>query len=291
MLSAFVGWVTVWFNRESKLKDTPALTLRETLEGGRSLIKLGFYITLSSVISLAASYMLISYLNTGFGTTVAGYFQAGFTLINRYVGLVFTGIAVEYYPRLSSVSRSVRVSQVYVAYELKLALCVLVPLVSIFIVCSPLVIDLLYSRDFLEVTPFVEVGMLGTIFRAVSWCMSFVILAKGDGRIFVLTEGISAVAYILLNIAAVNYLGISGMGWAYLGWYIVYCVVVAMVYYRRYGMRLGHGSIALTAWAVGIVGAVCAVSMCVGRWQGAILTVLAIISSLAIMRNKKAATR
>lgn len=289
LLSAVVAWAMTWLNRERKLKGVKNLTTRETIEGGKSLIALGFYITLSTVMSLAASYILMSYLNTRFNTSVAGYFQAGFTLINRYVGLVFAGIAVEYYPRLSSVARRCRVSEVYVSHEMKLALCVLVPLVSLFIVCAPWIVHLLYSSDFMEVVPFVEIGMVGTVFRAVSWCMSFVILVKGDGRIFVLTEGLSAVLYMVLNVFAINHFGIHGMGWAYLGWYVGYCLIVGVVYYRRYRMRLRAGIKRLVVWAVGMVGAVCAVSMSLGRWQGALLTMLALATSIMIMRKKKAA--
>jgi PST family polysaccharide transporter len=71
--------------------------------------------------------------------------------------------------------------------------------------------------------------------------MAFVILARGDGKTFLITESLSAITSITLNIFAYNNWGLNGLGFAYLGWYIIYTLIVGFVYRNRYNLSLNSG--------------------------------------------------
>lgn len=64
----------------------------------------GFFLTVSAFVTQLSSYIFMAYLNNVGGDDTVGFYQSGFTLVNRYLGLIFTAIAMEYFPRLSSVS-------------------------------------------------------------------------------------------------------------------------------------------------------------------------------------------
>ena len=232
-----VTWIAMGYYREAVPHPDGGMPLSESIMLGKQFMLLGVYLTVSSVVANAVSYGFMSYLNNFDGTDTTGYYSAGFTLVNRYVGIVFTALSMEYFPRLSGVVRSAWRTGVFVSNQIYLSLAVLVPVVIVFIAFSPSIVRILYDGDFLVMLPFTIWAMAGTVLRAVSWCMSFVILARGDGRIYLATEVISGIVSLTLNIIGFNLWGFAGLGYAYVGWYALYTLLIGFVYYRRYALR------------------------------------------------------
>lgn len=211
---------------------------RETVKIGADFIKLGIYMTLGSFVAIIASYIFISWLNTYSGTESVGFYQAGYTLIDKYAGLVFTALGMEFYPRLARVANSARRLRVFVSHEINIAFMVLVPILLAFILLREQLVWLLYSKEFQVIITYISWGVVGTILRAMSWCMAFVMLAKGDGKMFLITESISAIVGLALNIVCFHLWGVDGLGYSYLAWYAIYTVVIAFVYYKVYHLTL-----------------------------------------------------
>lgn len=81
------------------------------------------------------------------------------------------------------------------------------PVTALFIAAKTLIIDILYSSEFYDALAYVSLAIIGVGLRGASWCMAYAILARGDGKIYVLTELSSAAAYLLLNIPLYHYYG------------------------------------------------------------------------------------
>jgi len=235
---ALINWVGVHIWRMRTPRPEPMPDNPTIWRLGRGFISLGIYMTLSELISQAVSLLFISYLQNTGGIEHVGYFQAGFTLVNQYVGLIFTAISMEYYPRLAAAIHSRRATQLFVSHEIKLVLWTLVGPATLFIAANTMVIAILYEASFAIITPFIVWATVGTVFRAVSWCVAIVILARGDGRTYIVTESISALVYLVVNVLMYRAGGIAGMGFAYILWFMLYTVNVSIVYRLRYGCRL-----------------------------------------------------
>lgn len=241
--------IAILSQRVSTSKPTPCITFNETISKGRSFISLGIFLTISAVVNHLVSFLFITYLNHVGDTSVVGHYQAGITLVNKYMGIIFTAIIMEYYPRLSQVSSSQKRTSIFVSHEISIMLWILLPVIAIFIASSELIISLLYSSEFLLITPFVVWAVIGTIFRAISWCMAYVILTRGDGKVYLVTESLSAITCITLNILAYNFWGLEGLGFAYMAWYIIYTIIIGAVYRIRYNLRLNSEIIRLATIA------------------------------------------
>ncbi|MDE6301804.1 MAG: oligosaccharide flippase family protein [Muribaculaceae bacterium] len=244
--------------------ERPAQTLpsAEVRALRRRLLGLGAWLTVGAAMGFAALYILRIWLNSTAGMDVVGRFQAGFTVVNSYVGVIFVAIALEFYPRLAGVIRSRRATAVMVSHEIAIALWILIPIIPLFLCCQHLVVRILYSSEFDIITQFLTFAIGGSILRAVSWCYSYVILARADGRIYLLTEGTSAVALVIFGMLGWTYGGYYGLGVAYFGQFAAFTVATALVFRRRYGMRLSPDvhrlvwmsmavvfiSVALTLW-------------------------------------------
>lgn len=271
--------------RARGLKGSVSIGLPQTFEAGKRFIVLGIYMTAADFLAQAMSYVFIAWLNNRGGDAEVGFYQAGYTMVNRYVGLIFMSLATEYYPRLARVATSRLRLSVFVAHETALILLLLLPAITLFMSMAPWLVRLLYDRSFEPAVPFIVLAMTGIVLRGVSYCMSYVILAKGDGRTFLLTESVSAVAGLALNIVCYLRWGLAGLGVSYTLWYLLYVVIVGRVYFSRYRLGLPRGviwfaCIAVAVTIVSVVLALLAGSLCV-------LPVALTVGCLSLIRLRK----
>ena len=191
--------VFAWLFRN---RDYPPVSMsrQETFNMGKGFVQLGIFMTLGNFASILASYAFNAWLNVNAGTEAVGFYQAGYTLINKYTGLILTALGMEYYPRLAKVADSRLRLRAFVSQEINLAIAVMAPVVALFILLRELVVWILYTPEFNVIFTFVSWGMIGTVFRTLSWCLAFTILAKGDGKTYLWTEVASAVINLVLNI-------------------------------------------------------------------------------------------
>lgn len=265
-------------------------SLRRTWRDGRSIMSLGFYITVSAALTLGASYVFLVWLNRNATADDVGIYQAGYTLVNSYVGLLFTAISMEYYPRLSAVGTSPRRCAVVASHEIKVAMCVLLPVVPIFVALRPTMVQILYSPAFAPVESYLLFAAPGIVLRALSWCLAFVILARGDGRIYVVTELLSAAAYIALNIAAWNLGGFAALGTAYALWYAFYTIVCLAVFRYRYRMRPGRGIVPLCILTLAVALCALAADSLIASGAAAAVAILSAYPALRLLRKNSSPT-
>lgn len=239
-ITAFTGATAVaaLILRTRTRRPDPVPTLKQTVAEGQSFLRLGIYMTIAVFITLAAQYLFMAWLNHEAGTGFVGCYQAGYTITNRYLGLIFAAIGFELYPRLTKVANSKLRTSTFVSHEALLLLAIIFPAATTLMAIDDLIVQLLYSSDFLETTTYVNWSLAGTGLRAVSWCMAFTILARGEGRIYLITEAVSSIAFIILSFIGYKYLSLEGLGMAYTAWYLIYTIIVGIPYFYRYGLKL-----------------------------------------------------
>jgi len=253
-----VTWIAMGLYREKVPRCDEQLSLDATIKIGRRFLTLGLYLTVTAIATNLINYAFLAYLNIDTNIDATGYYNAGFTLVNRYAGLVFTAISMEYFPRLSAVAHSAKRTGLFVSNQLYIALAIIVPVATLFIACSAIVVRLLYTADFTVMLPFVIWAMPGTVLRAVSWCMAFVILARSDGKTFLITELLSCAVSITLSIVGYRLWGYAGIGYAYFAWYAIYTILVAIPYFFRYRLSIDRRLPLFTLYCIGIT---CAASL------------------------------
>lgn len=261
---AVITAVAAWMMRV-RFPHKVAVTLTQTLREGRAFVLLGLYMTAGAAIAAVLNYVFMSYITNMASAAVLGHYQAGYTLVNRYVGLIFTAMVMEYYPRLTGSIHSDMRTGVILSHEISLIMWCLLPLTGLFIGSERWIVSLLYSDEFVSATDYTSWAMVGTAFRAVSWSMTYVILAKGDGRCFLFTEVISGAMGLLLNILGCRFGGMSGLGLAYFMTFLFDTLMIGAVCRWRYGIVPKRTTMALTAMVV-MSGCVCVFFENVNVW-------------------------
>ncbi|MGN0214238.1 MAG: oligosaccharide flippase family protein [Muribaculaceae bacterium] len=275
ILCSIVAAVCAYIFRKKDCSPQP-VSRTEVVKQGGEFVRLGIYMTIGVVLSLITNYVFMAYLNSRGGTEEVGFYQAGYTLVNKYVGLVLTALGMEFYPRLSRVSHSKHGMALFTSQEINITLFLLTPLVMIMMLLRKPVVCLLYETEFLVVLPCLTWMLVGMVLRATSWCMAYVILVRGDGKTFVITEALSVSVGLALNIASYHYYGLVGLGVSYTIWYAAYNVIIGVVYFGRYRMKL-HGSVFANALFAVALSVCCAFA--VGREAYLVATVLTVAAS------------
>ncbi len=249
--------VFAWLFRN---RDYPpaVMSRHETFDMGKGFVRLGIYMTLGNFASILASYAFNSWLNINAGTEAVGYYQAGYTLLNKYTGLILTALGMEYYPRLSKVADSRIRLRAFVSQEINLAIAVMAPVVALFILLREVIVWILYTPEFNVIFSFVSWGMIGTVLRTLSWCLAFTILAKGDGKTYLWTEVASAIINLVLNIVFYRWWGLTGLGIAFLVSYLLYTLIIAVVYFKVYRLSVTRACLYNLLWTLAVAAAVMA---------------------------------
>lgn len=239
VFAAFVAGASLYQSR--KAVSSPSISFRDAICDMRPMMRLGLYMTVSMAAASLASYIFLAWLRSRTGEGGVGIYQAGYMIINQYVGLIFMAMGVEYFPRISRVVRSSKRTSIFMAHELLLVMLILLPAVVVFINAVPLIVRILYSREFDAVVPYLTIAGVGTVFKAISFSMAYVILARGDGRTYLVTESISAVLFVLFGITGYLWGGLVGIAYGYVFWYAAYTVSVTIVCRYVYHLtRLGR---------------------------------------------------
>lgn len=237
----------------------------------KAMLRLGGWLTVAASITLVADYVLRVYINNVASFDSLGYFQAGYTIVNSYIGIFFTAISMEFFPRLSAtISRPV-MTRTVVAHEISVISWLLLPMIIIFLSADSLILRLLYSSDFLVAIPYLSIAIIATLPRGASWCLAYVIISKGDGRAYVITEALSAAVMLGAAIPLWHSLGLAGLGLAYLIQYILYTATTYFVYRRRYSLDLPLNVKWLVVIAPAVAAGALVLKVFIGVWAPLLL--------------------
>lgn len=225
--------LTWYFSRKIKIETIP-VTKDQTVTEGREMLKMGFLISMSGLISMGVSYVITVFISRTGSVADVGLYNAGFAIINTYVGLIFTAMGTDYYPRLSGVAHSNELCKQTINHQAEIALLLLAPILIAFLVFINWVVILLYSNKFIAVNAMIYWAALGMFFKASSWAIGFLFLAKGDSRVFFWSE-LAANFYILIfNIIGYHFWALTGLGLSFMAAYIVYLIQIFVVSKIKY---------------------------------------------------------
>ncbi|WP_262148667.1 oligosaccharide flippase family protein [Chryseobacterium foetidum] len=222
----------------SKLKfSPPKISSQETLVKGKTMMKTGFFLSLSGLIITACSYLVRIFITRTGNLEDVGFYNAGFAIINSYVGIVFTAMATDYYPRLSAVINDKIKFISVVNQQGNVALIILGPILTIFIVFINIAIILLYSEKFLPISTMMQYSAIGVFFKAASWLLGFVVLSKGSTKIYFWCELLANIYMTILNCLGFYFWGLDGLGISFIVGYILYLIQMLVVTNKFYGFH------------------------------------------------------
>lgn len=240
ILLSFTTWLFYRFSFR-RLKYTLQCfspTWKEVRKTVVRMLSLGFMLMAATLLGTLGGYLLNAFISR-YGTLHdVGFYQAASSMTNQYAGLVFTAMSLDFFPRLSAVAlNNTRVCEL-VNRQSEIVVLTIAPVVSLVILFSPLLIQMLFTSEFLPLIPVVRLMALGLFFKAVAFPMGYISFAKGDKAFFFWFEGVwGNFMTLVLNVLFYYHWGIVGIGMSFVFSYFISTVLYIFFTRHRYEFR------------------------------------------------------
>lgn len=227
------------------------ITILETIKDGADMASLGFVLMISTVIGSAVSYGTDAFIRHLGSLSDVGLYGAGVSITNQYIGVVFTAMSVDYFPRLAAIAKdNVKVANI-VNQQAEMVVLLATPLLILMMLSAPLIIHILLSSEFLPILDFVIWIAFAMLFKATSFSVGYISFAKGDKKTFFIFEGlINSMMFLVGNVCGYKLGGINGIAIATLICYIIYIITVSTVANKLYGFTYTKQFIRMFAFMV-----------------------------------------
>jgi len=213
------------------------IRLPELSREWRAMVTLGLAFMLSYLVGQLGQLAARTLVQRELGSEALGQFQASSAIGMTYLGFVLGAMGTDYYPRLTAAIRDHNVATRLVNEQTEVALLLCAPLLLAMLGLTPWVIQLLYSPKFGPAVEILRWQLLGDVLKVLSWPLSYVLLATGAGRTFVITESLGSGVFVLGVVVGLPLIGVTATGMAFLALYVVSLPLVWILGGRRIGFR------------------------------------------------------
>jgi len=209
---------------------------KELFQKSKAMLVLGATMSVTSLIVALSGFLIQIYISTTDGLEAVGFYSAGFLIVNAYVGMIFTAMSTDYFPRLAAINTDNKQMNVAVNQQADVAVLLITPIIVLFLTFSPVIVEVLYSSEFNVILGFVTFGVLGTFFKAVSFSMGYVIIAKGHSKVFITLSILFNSFFLAICVLSYMSGGLTGLGIGFLIYYAVHLVILKILTKYLYGI-------------------------------------------------------
>jgi PST family polysaccharide transporter len=267
---------TWWFVRKLKIKTLrPA---QKEIKGELvQLIKLGLGFSGASIIASVMTYFSRIYLAAHYDYSMAGIYQASFVLANTYTGTILTAMGVDFMPRIMKLTNDYKMLNKISNEQIELgSLISSIGIVAV-IIFSPLILQLLYSQEFVVCTNIIRWQILGVSLRVVAFPFSYIIMAQNKPKIYVIVQAIFWITDYLLLVMFSSLFGFEGLGINYFFAYLLYLVMTFVVCSKICRFRFSRLSVKILCISSCFIAGAWLISNCFSHYSfitGALLIIM-----------------
>ena len=225
--------INLYFTRNFKTKIH--FEFNDFVSKAKPIFQLGFLLSINVIFGQICTYIIKIYLNdNGASTQVLGFYEVSTVILISYVGMIFNAMSIDFYPRLTSISQDKSKVNELVNSQLEIALLLITPAIVLLYLTAPLVIRLLYTKEFLPTVLILKAALFAIIIKAIVWPLAFIILAKGNKKQYFKQELVGDFLNVSLTLFFYHFLGLVGIGFAMVLNYAAYGFYVFYIVKREY---------------------------------------------------------
>jgi len=224
-----------WYARKLPGADHGSAPPQSFWEQWREMASLGSYLMVGGVAGSLTALAVRAILTRELGVEAAGHFQAAYAISGQYLGLVLGAMAADYYPRLTRLIENPGACTNAVNDQLEVALLLIAPILLVVLTLAPWVLTLLFSKEFQVASGVLRWQVLGDVLKVPSWCLGFLLLAAGNGKLFLVTELTTHAVFVLALYLLLPMFGLEAAGLAFSAQYVYHLPLVWWIACRRYG--------------------------------------------------------
>lgn len=147
--------------------------------------------------------------------------------------LVTTTLSVYYLPRLSEIQDNKELkAEILSGYKIIMPIVIFGALI-IFLL-KDYAILIAFSKDFMPMIELFKWQLIGDVTKIASWLFGYLLIAKAMAKIFVYTEILFSILFIVLSIFFVNIFGLVGITYAYAFNYFLHLIMMIFIFRSRF---------------------------------------------------------
>ena len=228
----------------------------------KKLVSLGIVLMIGSIVGTLTTYLINIFIRSVGSVDDVGLFQAANSLTNQYVGVVFSAMALDYFPRLTAVGDDLKRLASVVNRQLEIVVLIVTPLILLLILTTPLVIRILLTENFIVITPLMRWLGFGVLLQAVSFPLGYLFIARENRKIYIWVEVVfTNVMWIICSVGFYFVFSLIGLGISLVVRAFLDIIVVFFVCRRYYGYRISAQTlkVLLICMMLGIIGFVASI--------------------------------
>lgn len=258
---------------------------------GLPMIRLGIAFVVAGIFGSGADFLIRASLNNIASLNMLGLYNAGFMMSVTYAGMVFTSMETDYYPRLAAVGHDVLQMSNTVNHQVEVSLLMISPLLVAFSIGAPIIVQLLYSKEFLDVVPMIQITVLAMYLRAMKLPVAYLTLAKGDSWSYLFLEAYSAVVMVIAVVGGYMLFGLPGTGAGLLVTGLIDIIVVNIFTRYKYHYKVSSTVFRFAKYQLPIALAVYAITCWLHGWlywaSGIVMGLLSLWISFRLFRQAR----
>jgi PST family polysaccharide transporter len=232
VLSAFLNLVfSWWFARRIQVVPVQQ-SFGETVTRMKSLLSLGVAFMWSAFLGAIVALVIRAIIQRELGLEANGLYQAAWAISGMFAGFILGAMGADFYPTLTAAKGDKALMARLVNEQTEVGILLALPGLVATLAFAPLIMTLLYSREFLGAADLLPWFILGVFGRVVSWPIGFIMLALGEGGWFAMSETVAVVIHAVLAFVLIGFLGLWGVALAFAVLYLFVTALVSFIAFR-----------------------------------------------------------
>lgn len=195
-------------------------------------VKLSHYslMAIVSALTVPISQIILRNMLIGkIGIDAAGYWQGMMRISDGFLMLITTALTTYYLPRLSALKTGAEIRvEIFNGYRIILPVvfagCCAIYFLRFFFIKT------LYTNEFIQMESLFLWQLVGDFFKIASWILAFLMLAKSLTKIYVVTEIVFSISYVLIGYVFVDSHQLRGITIAFSINYFIYFIAMAIIF-------------------------------------------------------------
>jgi len=202
-------------------------------ESSKKLFKYSL-MAITSAVTVPLSYIIVrNYIGEHLSWDDAGYFQGIKYISDMYLMVVTTSMGVYYLPRLSEIQDKDELKKEIIS-GYKIIMPIVVILATGIYIFRDLVISIAFSKDFIPMRELFLWQLVGDVIKIASWLLAYLMLAKAMTKLFIVSEILFGISWVVFAIFGVKFFGLVGVTYAFSLNYFIYLIVMIFIFRKRF---------------------------------------------------------
>lgn len=245
--------ITWWFVLRVPIK-TIDLSWRDSFGEAKKLFSLGLSFMGAGMLTVLSTYLIRVIILRLYSIEDVGFYQAAYGFSGVLAGFVLNAMGADYYPKLTAVADKNTTVRRMVNEQTQISIFLALPGLAAMMVFAPLLIKIFYSPSFNTAVPVLNWCIFGVLGRVFSWPIGILVVAKGKGKLFFLTELFGSGLHVVFVYLFLNIWGLEGGGIAFMATYIFYTSMMLLVMHQLVGASWTGQTFVFTICAIVILG-------------------------------------